>query len=118
MGEEIRHLPPFECFKDSLSEGGRLGQLIFHVQFQALESNSSIRTLVILIRRKQLFQWSSLWRIRKSSIQLGSDQGRRQGEKAGTGKRGRPTDLGFSVIPTVYPFFSLSHEVEYIENGI
>lgn len=118
LGGENRHLPPFEWFKHSISEGGRLGQLISHAQFQGLESKSSIRTRVILRRRKQLLQCNSLWRIRKSSIQMGSGRDRRRAENASTKKRGRPTGLRLSMIPTVCLFLSYSHKLEYIENGV
>lgn len=89
LGEENSHLPPFEWFKHSISEGGRLGQLISHAQFQGLESKSSIRTWVILMRRKQLLQWNSLRRIkcRWDQAETGGEQrkqalGREGGQQA------------------------------------
>lgn len=46
LDEENRHHSPSEWLKHSLSEDRMLGQLISHAWFQALESNSSIRTVV------------------------------------------------------------------------
>lgn len=105
LGEENRHLSPSEWFRHLLTESRRLGQLISHARFQALDSNRSIRTLVDTHEEEAAVSLNSLWRGRKASHPDGSRQRGRTGEKQALG-----TGLGFGVAPAVHPVLSLSHK--------
>lgn len=109
LGEENRHLSPFEWFRHPPNEGGRLGQLILHAQFQALKSNSSVRTL--LETQEEAAVWVEFPLEGKAGQPSRWDQTKRGWERKQESK-------ARTVAPTARPFLSPCHKLEPIENGV
>lgn len=115
LGEKNRNLSPFEWFIHSLSESGWLGQLISHAWFQALDSNSSIRTLVDTHEEEAAV--SVEFPMEKKEVQPSRWGQANAGGKERKQALGRES-LGFGGTSTIYPFLSLGHTFEYIENEV
>lgn len=79
LGEENRHLCSSEWLRRLLTESRRLGQLISHARFQALDSNCSIRTLVHT-HEEEAAVWLEFPLERKEGQPSRWEQGKRGGQ--------------------------------------